>query len=264
MPRPWSLALLLLAAFGCGSPKEEAAPAPVTVTVTLRVAAASDLQAALPVLAKRFQAAHRMEVVPVFGASGMLAQQIEQGGPFDVFLSANKKFVDNLAAKGAVKADSVTPYAEGHLVLVVNRQADVAMAVAGLADLTRPEVKHIAIANPETAPYGFAAKQVLEKSGLDAVAPKLVQAESIRQALQFVQTGNAEVGLVARSVANVPEVRQVELDPALHDPIVQYLGIVAHTENPRAARQLADFLLSEEGQKILGAFGFAPVGRGGK
>jgi molybdate transport system substrate-binding protein len=243
---------------GCGSHKEEAAPAPVT----LRVAAASDLQAALPVLAERFGTAHRVEVVPVFGASGMLARQIEQGGPFDVFLSANKTFVDNLAAKGAVNADSVTPYALGHLVLVVNRQAGV--GVTGLADLTRPEVKRIAVANPETAPYGFAAAQVLEKAGLEGVAPKLVQAESIRQALQFVQTGNAEVGLVARSIASVPEVRQIELDRALYDPIVQYMGIVAHTGNPAAARKLADFLLGDKGQEILVSFGLDPVGWGRK
>jgi molybdate transport system substrate-binding protein len=256
MPRPWSVATLLLAAFGCGGPKEEV----VRAKVTLRVAAASDLQAALPVLAERFRDAHGIEVVPVFGASGMLAQQIEQGGPFDVFLSANKTFVDNLVAKGAVNADSMTPYAEGHLVLVVNRQAD--SGVTGLSDLTKPDVKHIAIANPETAPYGFAAKQVLEKSGLEAVAPKLVQAESIRQALQFVQTGNAEVGLVARSVANVPQVRQVELDRTLYDPIVQYMGIVTRTGNPAGARKLADFFLSDKGQEILVSFGFAPVGRG--
>jgi molybdate transport system substrate-binding protein len=261
MPRPWSLVPLLLAAFGCGSPQPQVVP-PVPAPVSLKVAAASDLQAALPVLAERFRDAHGIEVVPVFGASGMLAQQIEQGAPFDVFLSANKKFVDNLAAKGAVSADSVTPYAEGHLVLVVNRQADV--GVTGLSDLTRPEVKHIAIANPETAPYGFAAKQALEKSGLDAVAPKLVQAESIRQALQFVQTGNAEVGLVARSVANVPQVRQVELDRTLYDPIVQYMGIVNRTGNPEAARKLADFFLSDQGQEVFLSFGFAPVGGGRK
>jgi molybdate transport system substrate-binding protein len=250
---------LFLTAAGCGGGGTKVDVAPPVAP--LRVAAASDLQAALPVLAERFGAAHRMEVVPVFGASGMLAKQIAQGAPFDVFLSANKTFVDDLAAKGAVNAASVTPYAEGHLVLVVSRQAGV--AVSGLADLTKPEVKRIAIANPETAPYGFAAKQALEKSGLEAVGPKLVHAESIRQALQFVQTGNAEVGLVARSVANVPEVRQVELDRTLYDPIVQYMGVVAHAGNPGAARQLADFLLSDEGQKLLVSFGFDPVGRGG-
>jgi molybdate transport system substrate-binding protein len=133
--------------------------------------------------------------------------------------------------------------------------------VSGLPDLTKPEVKHIAIANPELAPYGFAAKQALERAGLTAVTPKLVQAESIRQALQFVQTGNAEVGLVAHSVADVPEVQRMDLDRTLYDPIVQYLGIVSRTENPEAARKFADFLLGDEGRKLLGSFGFIPAER---
>ena len=119
MPRPWFFAPLLLAAAGCGSPKEAVAPA----AAALEVAAASDLQAALPVLAERFKAATGVEVTPVFGSSGQLAQQIEQGAPFDVFLSANKAFVERLAAKGAVKPDSVTPYAQGLLVLVVSKKA---------------------------------------------------------------------------------------------------------------------------------------------
>jgi molybdate transport system substrate-binding protein len=88
-----------------------------------------------------------------------------------------------------------------------------------------------------------------------------VQAESIRQALQFVQTGNAEVGLVAHSVADVPEVRRMDLDRTLYDPIVQYLGIVSRTENPGAVRKFADFLLSDEGRKLLGSFGFIPAER---
>ncbi len=256
MPRPWFSAPLLLAAAGCGTSKEEVAPA----EVVLRVAAASDLQAALPVLAERFRRAHGSEVVPVFGSSGQLAQQIEQGAPYDVFLSANRAFVEKLAAKGAVKADSVTPYAQGLLVLVVNRQSGV--AVSGLPDLRKPEVKHVAIANPDLAPYGLAAKQALERSGLAAVTPKLVQAESIRHALQFVQTGNAEVGLVALSVADVPEVRRIELERTLNDPVVQYLGIVSRTEYPVAAKKFADFLLSDEGQKLLVSSGFVPIERG--
>ena len=220
------------------------------------MAAASDLQAALPVLAERFRQAHGIEIIPVFGSSGQLAQQIEQGAPYDVFLSANKAFVERLASKGAVKADSVTPYTQGLLVLVVNRKSGV--AVNGLADLTKTEVKHVAIANPDVAPYGLAAKQALERSGLAAVTPKLAQAESVRNALQFVQTGNAEVGLVAHSAADVPEVRRIDLDRTLYDPVMQYLGIVSRTENPIAARKFADFLLSDEGRKLFVSFGFVP------
>jgi molybdate transport system substrate-binding protein len=239
-------------AAGCGTSREEGAPA----ALALKVAAASDLQATLPVLAERFRHEYGIEIIPVFGSSGQLAQQIEQGAPYDVFLSANKAFVEKLAAKGAVKADSVTPYAQGLLVLVVNRKSGV--AVNDLSDLTKPEVKHVAIANPDIAPYGLAARQALEKSGLSAVTPKLVQAESVRVALQFVQTGNAEAGLVAHSAAEVPEVRRIEVDRKLYDPIMQNLGIVTRTENSNAANKFADFLLSDEGQKLFVSFGFVP------
>src|SRR5262249_335581 len=113
--------------------------------------------------------------------------------------------------------------------------------------------------NPDVAPYGVAAKQALEKSGLAAVTPKLVRAESVRQALQFVQTGNAEVGLVAHSVADVPEVQRVELDRTLYDPVVQYLGIVSRTEGADGARAFAGYLLGDEGQKLFVSFGFVPT-----
>jgi molybdate transport system substrate-binding protein len=255
MVRPSLLGLLIVGTVGCRTSRE-ASPA----RASLRVAAASDLQAVLPVLAERFTKAHGIEVTPVFGASGQLVQQIEQGAPYDIFLSANRTFVERLAAKGAVKPDSVRPYAQGRLVLVVSRKAGV--SVGGLADLLKPEVKHVAIANPDLAPYGRAAQQLLEKSGLSAVTPKLVQAESVRQALQFVQTGNAEAGLVAHSVANVPEVERIELDRSLYDPIVQSLGIVSTTEHPDTARKFVDFLLSGEGQERFISFGFVPVEEG--
>jgi molybdate transport system substrate-binding protein len=255
MPRLWIITSLLLAAAGCSSAKENA----TSSVVSLKVAAASDLQAALPLLAERFRQAQGIEIVPVFGSSGQLAQQLEQGAPYDVFLSANKAFVERLAAKGIVKPDSVSPYTQGLLVLVVNRKSGV--LVSGLPDLTRPEVKHVAMANPDVAPYGLAAKQALEKSGLAALTPKLVQAESVRIALQFVQTGNAEAGLVAHSAADVPEVRRIDLDRTLYEPVVQYLGIVNRTENPTAARKFTDFVLSNDGQEVFASFGFVAIER---
>src|SRR5262245_15153448 len=134
MSRVWFLAPLLFAAAGCGISKDKVTP----TAASLKVAAASDLQAALPVLAERFRQTHGIEIIPVFGSSGQLAQQIEQGAPYDVFLSANKAFVKKLAAKGAVRSESVTPYVQGLLVLVVNRKSGV--AVDALADLTKPEL----------------------------------------------------------------------------------------------------------------------------
>jgi molybdate transport system substrate-binding protein len=248
------LMLAMLAYPGCGStPEEPSPPAPPD----LRVAAASDLQGVLPTLIDRFTAATGVKVTPIVGASGQLAQQIRQGAPFDIFLSANMTFVRDLVRDGLIESDTVRAYARGRLVLVVNRASGV--TVEGLAALARPEIKRIAIANPDLAPYGRAARQALEKAGFwEGLKPKVVQAETVRQALQYVQTGNAEVGLVAHSVAGAPEVRPSDIDPALYEPILQGLGVVARSSRGDSARQFARFLLSGEGQKILASYGFDP------
>ncbi len=145
----------------------------------------------------------------------------------------------------------------GSLALAVHRGSGV--EVEGLDDLTKPEVKKVAMANPEFAPYGLAAKQALERAGLwEPLQPKLVRAESVRQALQFVQTGNAEAGLVGRAIADVPEVRALTVDPGLYDPLIQAVGIVAETDQPEQAEQFIRFLLGDDGQRILARYGFGP------
>lgn len=250
---------IVLTALGCGgSPAvpEKAAPP----RSPLRIAAASDLQTALPVLAERFTKRTGVEVSLTFESSGRLAQQIKEGAPFDVFLAANQAFVKGLADAGAVRPDSVRPYALGALVLAVHAEAG--PAVRSISDLTRPEVKKIGLANPATAPYGAAGKQALERAELwDMVQTKIVQSDSVRQALQFVETGNAEAGLVGKSSALASKgVRIVEIDKSLYDPIVQGLGIVAGTKLPSEAQQFADFVLSDEGQEGLVEFGFTRVG----
>lgn len=240
----WLLAFLVFG--GCG------APAP---SEPLRVAAASDLQAALPALVEGFRAQTGRSVEFVVGSSANLAVQIRQGAPFDVFLSADRARVEALAADGLVRPDSVRPYAVGSLALVVHRGSGV--EARALADLVRPEVAHIAIANPEFAPYGVAARQALESAGLwEALGPKLVLGETVRQALQFVQSGNAEAGLVGRAIADVPEVHVIPIDASAHAPIVQALGIVAESKQPEDARAFATFLLGPAGQGILARHGF--------
>jgi molybdate transport system substrate-binding protein len=244
-----SLMVLLMFA-GCGRsgpPTDE----------PLRVAAASDLQAALPALTEGFREQTGRTVEFVVGSSANLALQIRQGAPFDVFLSADRARVEALAAEGLVPSDSVRPYAVGSLVLVVHRGSKV--EVKALADLVRPEVKHVAIANPEFAPYGVAARQALESADIwEALGPKLVMGETVRQALQFVQSGNAEAGLVGRAIADVPEVAVVPIEPEAHAPIVQALGIVAESKQQDAARAFAGFLLGPAGQGILARYGFKP------
>lgn len=251
------LAALVLVLGGCGGGADPASGVPGASP--LRVAAASDLQAVLPILAERFGRENGVAVVATFGSSGNLARQVRQGAPFDLFLSANRRYVEELAADGRVERVTVAPYATGVLVLAVHGGAEA--PVEGLADLARPEVRAIAMANPDFAPYGVAARQALERAGLwDALGPKLVPADSVRHALQFVETGNAEAGLVALANAQGdPAVRIVSIDPDLYEPIEQTLGVVVGAPRVADARAFARFLLGAAGQQILQQNGFRPI-----
>ena len=168
---------------------------------TVRVAAAADLARAFPEIAAAFTAETHTPVDLTFGSSGLLARQLEMGAPFDVFAAADLALVDRVIAAGACRADTRTAYARGHLSMWW--RADLAVAPpTGLGDLADPRFRRIAIANPESAPYGRAAKEALTASGVWAsVHPRLVYGENVQQALQFAQSGNAEVALVGRALA---------------------------------------------------------------
>jgi molybdate transport system substrate-binding protein len=246
----WVLGVAALTAAGCDR-------GPPAAAQPLRIAAASDLQRVLPRVIERFQNQAPTTVTPTLTleASGQLAEQIKAGAPFDLFLSANVKFVSDLAAAGLIDPSSVRPYARGSLVLCLHRAAG--DQVRGLADLSRPEIKRIAIANPEYAPYGLAARQALERAGLwSSLESKIVRANSVRQAMIYVQNGDAEAALVSHALAVAPEVRVIEVDAALYDPLIQALGIVAATNQHDRAAALAQFILGGEGQAILRESGF--------
>jgi molybdate transport system substrate-binding protein len=250
------LPLALALAAGCGG---GGLPAPAE---PLRVAAASDLQPALADLEAGFRKATGRAVQLVAGSSGTFAQQIRQGAPFDVFLSADREYARALEKEGVIVAGSVKAYALGTLVLALRAEAD--GGVATLEDLARPEVKRIAIANPEHAPYGRAARQALEEAGLwEGLQPKVVLADSVRQATQFVETGNADAGLVGKAVADAAGLATRPVPPRLYDPIVQGLGIVAASKQREHAQAFVDFLLAPDGQDILRAHGFAAPRPGG-
>ncbi len=143
--------------------------------------------------------------------------------------------------------------------LAVNR--DVEIEIAQLQDLENPLIQRIAIANPEHAPYGLAAKEALLATGLwESVEPKLVYGENIRQTLQFIQTGDAQAGIVALSIANVPEIRWTLIDADLHTPLLQALAVVKSSSQPEAARAFAAFVNSEEGRVIMRRYGFVMPG----
>lgn len=221
----------------------------------LTVAAASDLTFALKEIAWGFEKDTGDTVVISFGSSGILARQIESGAPFDLFFSADMRYMDGLAKGGHIIPATVTHYARGVIVLAVNRRAGV--AGSGLKDLLRPEIKKIAIANPAHAPYGKAAVEALKAAGVfEAVKEKLVYGENIRQALQFIQTGDAQAGVVALSIASVPEVSYTPIDPVLHNPIDQAVGVVKSTKEPESALAFIRYAAGDKGRAIFKKYGF--------
>lgn len=233
---------------GSGAPEEP-----------LLVAAAASLEDAFTEVGDAYAAHSGQPVDFVFGSSGNLATQIENGAPFDVFASADEGFVQRLSDRDFVLPDTQAVYAQGRLVLAVNRKSG--LDVTSIDDLADSRVTRIAIANPELAPYGLAAQQALQAAGLwGAVEPKIVQGANVRQALQYVQTGDAPVGLVARAIADVPEVSYTLIDAALHAPLNQKLAVVATTDQEQAARDFVAFVLSDEGQAILAQHGFTQPG----
>jgi molybdate transport system substrate-binding protein len=245
--------LPLLAQAACGGADDDDASG--GETVTLSVAAAADLQSAFTEIGTAFteQTGHNVEFN--FGSSGQLAAQIERGAPFDVFAAANVALIDGLIASGDIIAESKHRYAVGRIVIVSNKEAGVQATT--LDDLTNDQIQWIAIANPEHAPYGVAARDALQRAGLwDALQGRMVLGDNVRHTLQLVQLGEAEVGIVALAIASVPEVTAALIDASMHDPIVQAIGITAASEHPDAARAFVDFVMSADGQAILERFGF--------
>jgi molybdate transport system substrate-binding protein len=198
-------------------------------------------------------------VTTAVGASGSLVAQIRSGAPYDVFLSADLGFAKALVASGNASLESLTPFAVGRLVLWTVKPG---VGLPGVAATVRdPSVRVLAIANTDTAPYGRAARQALEKLGLWSVAgQKLVTAENISQATQFVETGNADAGFVALSAVLSPKLRGngrwIEVPSDLYDPLVQAAVITTHgSANPESARYIA-FLQGNAAAGVLASFGY--------
>ena len=222
---------------------------------TLTVFAAADLQPAFREIGPAFEQATGQALVLVFGSSGSLAVQIERGAPADLFFSADQSYVTALAVKRVLHPGSDRVYALGHLVLATRRQAP--GTLRRLADLTRSDIVRIAIANPDHAPYGRAAREALVSAGLwDALEPRLVIAENIRQAAQYLETGAVEAAILSRSVAADSALTAVDVAPTLYRPIVQAAGIVAGTSRLDLAQRFLDFVTGETGRAIMRRYGF--------
>jgi molybdate transport system substrate-binding protein len=223
----------------------------------LVVSAASNLILALEELGTRYEHETGKAVTFNFAASGQLAQQIDQGAPVDLFVSANVAYVEDLATNGRVLPDSVQVYAQGRITLWT--RADSALTMESIHDLLDPEVERVAIANPEHAPYGVAARQALQTAGVwEGIQPKLVLGENVRQALQFAETGNVDAALLPLSLSITSDGHWVYIPDDLHMPIDQALGVVADSPHQAEARDFAAFITGAQGQTILGEHGFMP------
>jgi molybdate transport system substrate-binding protein len=228
------------------------------------VAAAADARFALDELATLFMQRQGVQIQITYGSSGQLATQIEQGAPFDLFFSADEQLIRHLIAQGLIAEQTEQIYGIGRIVLWVRNGSPIDPQ-QGLRVLTDDRIRFIAIANPEHAPYGRAAEQALGASGLwDQVHTKLVLGENISQTLQFARTGNADVGIVALSLAVAPPVQpdgRYWLIPAsLHDPIRQAAGVVARSPRLEQAKAFLALVTGPEGRQVLRRYGFTLPG----
>jgi molybdate transport system substrate-binding protein len=230
-----------------------------------RVAAASDLQFALPEVAARFQSVtpHRVELT--FGSSGNFARQIQQGAPLDLFFCADESFVIQLADAGLAR-DRGSLYAIGRVALIVPAASTIALDDR-LDGLRRDwaQVRRFAIANPEHAPYGRAAREAMQKLGLwEQAQDRLVLGENISQATQYVSTGAAQAGITALSLALAPAVaaqtRHVPLPESLHQPLRQRMVLLKNARP--AATAFHDFIATADARAILSRYGFSAPGGG--
>ena len=235
------------------------------------VAAAADLSSVFPEVAARFEKETGKKVKVNFGSSGQFLLQIENGAPFDLFFSADLQVPQRLESEGLTQPGSIYKYAVGKLVLYVPNVPNGSSVdpAQGLRALLSPQVRKIAIANPEHAPYGRAAVEALQHEGLyDALQGKLVMGENISQAAQFVQSGNADAGIVALSLALAPAMRSAgrfaELPVGDYKPLVQAAVILKSSKDKATAALFLDYLRRPEIASLLAQYGFALPAAGGK
>jgi molybdate transport system substrate-binding protein len=251
-----SVAAALAASLACGSVARRQPRGRV------RVAAASDLNAALPDLVARFSQSRGVDVVVSYGSSGTFYAQLLNQAPFDLFFSADLEYPRQLAKRGLTLEGAEFQYAVGRLVLWVPRSSSIDVSRIGLKGLASAPIAHLSIANPAHAPYGRAAVAALQSAGVyEALRARLVFGENVAQAMQFVQSGAADAGLVALSLALAPPARDtgryVEIPLDAYPRIDQGGTILKWAADIDAARALRAYVLSAEGHAVLRQYGFS-------
>lgn len=227
----------------------------------VRVAAAADLKFAMMELAGQFEKQTGTKVNATYGSSGNFFSQLQNGAPFDLFFSADINYPKKLEAAGLAESGTLYEYAVGRIVIWTPADAKVDVVKEGWKALLDERVKKIAIANPEHAPYGRAAVAALQKAGIyEQVKARLVYGENISQAAQFVQSGNAQAGIIALSLAISPAMKEGkswEIPAEMHAAIEQGAIVMKNAKNKDMARAFLEFVKSEAGRASLAKYGFA-------
>jgi molybdate transport system substrate-binding protein len=222
---------------------------------SLTVAAAANLTEVFGKIAEAFTRQTGIRVVLSYGSTSQLAQQIENGAPFDVFAAADTAHVDALVQEGKILPATRAIYARGRLALWIPPGSKA--LIARPEDLAAPSIRFVAIAKPEEAPYGAAAVEALRALGIwDKVRPKVVYASNINMSKQFAATGNADAAFTAYSLVAGQPGRVILIDPRLHRPIDQALGVVSASRRQAGARRFVSFLMGREGSSLLSQFGY--------
>jgi molybdate transport system substrate-binding protein len=226
----------------------------------IRVAAAADLKFAMGELAEQFEKQTGTKVNTTYGSSGNFFSQIQNGAPFDLFFSADIDYPRMLEAAGLTEPGTLYEYAVGRIVIWTPPDAEVDVAKQGWKALLDGNVKKIAIANPEHAPYGRAAVAALKRAGIyESVKNKLVYGENISQTAQFVESGNAQAGIIALSLAISPAMRagkRWEIPADMHSALEQGAVVLRRATNEDAARAFLEFAKSTSGRAVLAKYGF--------
>ncbi|MFL6257356.1 MAG: molybdate ABC transporter substrate-binding protein [Pyrinomonadaceae bacterium] len=226
---------------------------------TLTVSAAADLTPAFQALGKEFERQEGTKVIFNFGSTGQLAQQIEQGAPVDLFAAANVSFIEGLEQKSLIVPGTKQLYAQGRITLWTRDDSPVKLE--RVEDLARPEFKRVAIANPEHAPYGVAAREALQAAGVwETVSQKLVYGENISQTLQYAESGNVDAAIVALSLSTQSKGRWVLIPAELHKPLNQALAVIKGAQQEQEARRFAAFVNSAQGRAVMRRYGFVLPG----
>jgi molybdate transport system substrate-binding protein len=221
----------------------------------VHVGAAANLSDVFRLMGPRFEAATGIHPVFSFASTAQLAMQIENGAPYDVFAAADVEHVDQLEKRGLLAPGSEAVYATGILALWLPPTSQIKLNNPG--DVVQPGVRVIALAKPELAPYGQAARETLRELGIwNQVEAKIVYADSISMAKQYGASGNADAVFTALSLVLHEQGKVIEVNENLHRPIDQALGIVASSKDLNAARQFTEFLLNGKGRDILAASGY--------